>query len=160
MKEENASEPVLGGAMIFPQGEGIPLSTNSITAAGGGIRCDPEPKPRRAPPGEVNLITWKDSRNADRTMTLGAYLYQYDFSFHDGRGVVPEVPTMILMVIQALAMSCHMPRMVILPWARSMRQPHHRRQEFSRVGTMPSIALRLSTTVTKRVEAKRFRSLW
>ena len=70
---------------IFHQGEGIPHSANSITTAEGGIRHDPE---GIAPVGNVNLITWKDSRNADRRMTLGAYLYQYDFSFDDNQQVV------------------------------------------------------------------------
>jgi hypothetical protein len=63
----------------------IANSVKSITIAEGGIRKDPEGS---APDGDVNLITWKDSRNADRTMTLGAYLYQYDFSFDENRQVV------------------------------------------------------------------------
>jgi hypothetical protein len=59
-------------------------SANSITSLPGGTRNDPEGV---APSGAVKLITWKDSRNANRTMTLGAYLYQYDFSFDDGQQV-------------------------------------------------------------------------
>src|SRR4051794_39080048 len=74
-----------GLSAAFDQGEGIPDSINSITTAPGGVRADFE---GLAPDCEVNLITWKDSRNADRTMTLGAYLYQYDFSFEDGQQVV------------------------------------------------------------------------
>ncbi len=66
------------------EGAGIPNSANSITSVAGGSRSDPE----GAPASNVNLITWKDSRNADRTMTLGAYLYQYDFSFNDGQQVI------------------------------------------------------------------------
>lgn len=65
--------------------EGNPNSANSITTAEGGIRTDPE---GLAPAGKVNVITWKDARNADRRMTLGAYLYQYDFSFDDNQQVV------------------------------------------------------------------------
>jgi mannan endo-1,4-beta-mannosidase len=70
---------------IFIESTGIPISANSIITADGGIRNDPE---GLAPARKVNLITWKDSRGADRTMTLGAYLYQYDFSFADNSGVV------------------------------------------------------------------------
>ena len=70
---------------ICAQDERIATSANSITTGDGGIRTDPEGV---APPSNVKLITWKDSRNADRTMTLGAYLYQYDFSFDDNRQVV------------------------------------------------------------------------
>jgi len=65
--------------------EDIPSSANSITTAEGGSRKDPE---GYADAKNVKLITWKDSLNADRTMTLGAYLYQYDFSFNDGQQVV------------------------------------------------------------------------
>jgi mannan endo-1,4-beta-mannosidase len=70
---------------IFDRDGGIVNSANSITTAEGGIRHDPE---GLAPAGKVNLITWKDSRNADRRMTLGAYLHQYDFTFDDGLQVV------------------------------------------------------------------------
>jgi hypothetical protein len=70
---------------IFDQGTGIPNSPNSITAVEGDIRSDPE---GIAPPRRVTLITWKDSRNAERTMSLGAYLYHYDFSFDDGQQVI------------------------------------------------------------------------
>src|SRR4029079_1882490 len=64
---------------------GIPNSPNGITTADGGIRSDPEGV---APPRRVTLITWKDSRDAERTMTLGTYLYQYNFSFDDGQQVI------------------------------------------------------------------------
>jgi hypothetical protein len=67
------------------QEERIANSAKSITTTDGGIREDPEGV---APPGNVKLITWKDSRDADRRVTLGAYLYQYDFSFDDNRQVV------------------------------------------------------------------------
>jgi hypothetical protein len=70
---------------IFNQSEDISNSVNGITTAEGGIRHDPE---GIAPAGKVTLITWKDSRNADRRMTLGSYLYQYDFSFHDGQQIL------------------------------------------------------------------------
>lgn len=74
----------------FRLGDYVPLgsistSVNSITTSAGGIRNDPEGV---APAGNVTLITWKDSRGADRMMTVGAYLYQYDFSFHDNNQVV------------------------------------------------------------------------
>src|SRR5262245_47533731 len=59
------------------QVKNIPNSANSITSVEGGTRSDPEGV---APSGNVKLLTWKDSRNAGRTTTLGAYLYQYDFS--------------------------------------------------------------------------------
>lgn len=60
-------------------------SANSIISVAGGVRADPE---NVAPAQNVQLITWNDSRNAGRTMTLGAYLYQYDFSFDDGQQVI------------------------------------------------------------------------
>ncbi len=69
-------------------GSGVQLlgtSANSITSVAGGIRSDPEGV---APTRNVNLITWNDSRNAARTITLGAYLYEYDFSFDDGQQVI------------------------------------------------------------------------
>lgn len=72
-------------ATVFEQGTRIPNSANSITSVVGGTRNDPEGV---APASSVNRITWRDSRNAERTMTLGGYLYQYDFSFDDGQQVV------------------------------------------------------------------------
>ncbi len=73
-----------------PAAAGIPgarfaNSANSITSVDGGARSDPEGV---APDGNVMLLTWNDSRNAPRTATLGAYLYQYDFSFDDGQQVI------------------------------------------------------------------------
>jgi mannan endo-1,4-beta-mannosidase len=62
-----------------------PITANPITAIEGSTRQDPEGV---APAAKVKLITWKDSRNADRRITLGAYLYQYDFSFDDGQRIV------------------------------------------------------------------------
>jgi hypothetical protein len=57
-------------------------SAVSVVARTGGPRTDPE---GIAPPaGETTLLTWRDSRGHDRTLTLGAYLYQYDFTFSDG----------------------------------------------------------------------------
>ena len=70
---------------IFERAVGISNSANSITTAEGPIRHDPE---GRAPPRKAGLLTWKDARNADRTLHLGAYLYQYDFSFDDGERVI------------------------------------------------------------------------
>src|SRR4051812_20876768 len=61
------------------------MVANSITAAKDGSRTDREGS---AADDEVDRITWKDSRNADRTMILGAYLHQYDFSFDDNQQVV------------------------------------------------------------------------
>src|SRR3954451_7728430 len=61
------------------------IAANGITAAKDGTRTDRE---GRAADDEVKRITWKDARNADRTMILGAYLHQYDFSFDDNQQVV------------------------------------------------------------------------
>jgi mannan endo-1,4-beta-mannosidase len=58
---------------------------NIITAAPGGDRDDPEGVAARE---NVTLITWKDARGADRTLTLGGYLHQYAFSFDDNQQVV------------------------------------------------------------------------
>jgi hypothetical protein len=63
----------------------VPSSPNSITARPGGVRRDPDGV---ALPENVTLITWKDSRNADRTLALGGYLHEYTFSFDDGQQVV------------------------------------------------------------------------
>src|SRR5690349_12700276 len=70
-----------GRPSVSAQGKSIPNSANSITSVEGGIRPDPEGV---APAASVKLLTWNDARNAARTATLGAYLYQYDFSFDDG----------------------------------------------------------------------------
>ena len=64
---------------------GIPITANSIRASAGGSRVDPE---RVAPTQAVNQISWKDSRSADRSVVLGAYLYEYDFSFFDEQRLV------------------------------------------------------------------------
>ena len=62
---------------------GLPDTANSIAMTAGGSRTDPEGV---APPAAgTTVLTWKDSRGADRAMTLGAYLYQYDFSFDDNQ---------------------------------------------------------------------------
>ena len=53
-----------------------------VHATAGAGRSDPEGV---APPSAtVTNLTWKDSRGAGRTLVLGAYLYQYDFSFTGG----------------------------------------------------------------------------
>lgn len=55
---------------------------SSIVARAGGPRTDKE---NVAPPiAQSTLLTWRDARGRERTMTLGAYLYQYDFTFSDG----------------------------------------------------------------------------
>lgn len=74
-----------GRISAMDQGAGFPISANSITSVEGDIRSDPE---GIAPQQRVKLLTWRDSRNAPRTATLGAYLYQYDFSFDDGQQVI------------------------------------------------------------------------
>jgi len=65
--------------------DAVPTSPNIISAIPGGVRSDPDGV---ASPENVTLITWKDSRDADRTLALGGYLYQYTFSFDDGQQVV------------------------------------------------------------------------
>jgi mannan endo-1,4-beta-mannosidase len=72
-------------ASIFLQDQGIADSANSIIATDAGVRVDPE---GFAAAESVKTIVWKDARNADRTMTLGSYLHQYDFSFYDGQQIV------------------------------------------------------------------------
>jgi mannan endo-1,4-beta-mannosidase len=73
-------------ASIFLPGGGIPLlPVNEIVATDAGFRTDPEGV---AAPESVKTIAWKDARNADRVMTLGSYLHQYDFSFDDGQQIV------------------------------------------------------------------------
>ncbi|MDX2198455.1 MAG: hypothetical protein SF069_05720 [Phycisphaerae bacterium] len=69
--------PVPGGATSeFVSGAA------SIVARAGGPRTDKE---NVAPPiAQSTLLSWRDSRGRERTMTLGAYLYQYDFTFSDG----------------------------------------------------------------------------
>jgi len=68
-----------------PQMGPISTTANSITTAAGGIRNDPE---GIAAPGNVTLITWRDSRGEIRRATLGAYLYEYLFSFSDNQQTV------------------------------------------------------------------------
>lgn len=63
----------------------IAPTADSITAAPGGARTDPEGV---AAPASTSVVTWKDARHADRRLTLGSYLYQYDFSFDDGQQIV------------------------------------------------------------------------
>src|SRR6185369_12413327 len=68
-----------------PVNANFPQTANSITAAANGTRKDPEGV---AAESNVNKVTWKDARGADRSMILGGYLYQYDFSFSDNLTVV------------------------------------------------------------------------
>ena len=65
---------------------GLPGTANSIRIASGPPRADPEGV---APtPASTSVLTWQDSRGAERTMILGGHLYQYDFSFVGG---LPDV---------------------------------------------------------------------
>lgn len=68
-----------------PATNDIVSTANSITAAPAGVRNDPEGV---AAPANVTLLKWRDQRGADRAMTLGGYLYQYDFSYDDNQNVV------------------------------------------------------------------------
>lgn len=68
-----------------PSDDTIPMTANSITRAAAGQRSDPEGV---APKADVTEVTWRDGRGGERTMTLGAYLYQYDFSFSDNQKTV------------------------------------------------------------------------
>lgn len=64
-----------------PYGSGaVPWAVDTIAALPGGVKHDPE---GQAADETVALIRWKDSRFADRLLTLGSYLHQYDFSFYD-----------------------------------------------------------------------------
>lgn len=74
---------LLGFGSLETYAQGFSNSANSITSTVGASRSDPEGVAPLAPT-TTNLI-WKDSRNADRKMVLGAYLYQYDFSFVGGQ---------------------------------------------------------------------------
>lgn len=64
---------------------GFDATANSARAVAAGTRYDPEGV---AFPANVNRIAWNDSRGAERSLTLGAYLYQYDFTFDDNQQVV------------------------------------------------------------------------
>ena len=59
--------------VVKPANADFPQTTNSITAAANGRRRDPEGV---AAESNVNKVTWKDARGADRSMILGGYLYQ------------------------------------------------------------------------------------
>lgn len=72
-------DPVPGGGTMIVE------SASSIRAEAGGLRSDPEGV---AAPSNVTLIRWRDARGAERRMTLGAYLYQYDFTYFDGAQIV------------------------------------------------------------------------
>lgn len=71
--------------VVNPANADFPQTANSITATANGRRRDPE---GIAAESNVNKVTWKDARGADRSMILGGYLYQYDFSFNDNLMVV------------------------------------------------------------------------
>jgi len=68
-----------------PANANFPATANSIAAVANGTRNDPEGV---AATTNVNKISWKDARGADRSMVLGGYLYQYDFTFDDNQTVV------------------------------------------------------------------------
>lgn len=69
-----------------PPGRAIAATADSIVANGTG---EPRPDPEGvAPPSPVTHITWLDARHAPRTMTLGAYLYEYSFTFDDNTRVI------------------------------------------------------------------------
>jgi hypothetical protein len=79
----SATTSTLSGTTTTTTVPGLPTSANGISVTAGGPRTDPEGV---APPAaETAVVTWKDSRGADRALTLGAYLYQYDFSFTDNQ---------------------------------------------------------------------------
>ena len=71
--------------VVKPDNANFPQTANSITAVANGTRRDPEGV---AAESNVNKVTWKDARGADRSMILGGYLYQYDFTFNDNLSVV------------------------------------------------------------------------
>ncbi len=66
--------------VVKPVNANFPQTANSITAVANGTRRDPEGV---AAESNVNKVMWKDARGADRSMILGGYLYQYDFTFND-----------------------------------------------------------------------------
>lgn len=70
---------------------GIPFTANSIQVTTGPGRSDPEGVGPAT--SAVTRLTWRDARGAARTLTLGAYLYQYDFSFVGGTPTPGEVTT-------------------------------------------------------------------
>jgi len=74
------------GDMNPPQMPAIPNTANSITSAAGAGRSDPEGVAPAV--ASTTLLSWKDSRGANRTMTLGSYLYHYDYSFDDNVQIV------------------------------------------------------------------------
>ncbi len=53
-----------------------------ITHASGGRRTDPE---GIAPASDTTKLSYRDAQGYARSLTLGAYLYQYDFSFDDNQ---------------------------------------------------------------------------
>ncbi len=81
---DQASASKTAETTILPTDQ-ITSTANSITTSDGGVRNDPE---GIAAPAAVTRITWRDSRDAPRTLVLGPYLYQYDFTFDDNTQVV------------------------------------------------------------------------
>src|SRR5664279_989001 len=78
---------VLAGAALSGTAVAAPFTqtANSITAAANGTRTDPEGV---AATSSVNKVIWKDARGANRSMVLGGYLYQYDFTFNDNLNTI------------------------------------------------------------------------
>lgn len=60
-------------------------SSNAIHTADGGVRTDPEGV---ASAESTTDITWRDARGAERKISLGSYLHQYDFSFDDNMQII------------------------------------------------------------------------
>lgn len=81
----------LAGADLVSSAQPIVDTADSIDVATGAGRTDPEGVAPKSP--STQLVTWKDARHADRTMTLYGYLYQYDFSFVGGTAAAGQVTT-------------------------------------------------------------------
>ncbi len=73
--EDASTEPDLGF-------DSTPLSITSVSA---GMRKDPE---RIAPESATSRLTWLDAARRERSLVLGSYLYQYDFSVDDNQQVI------------------------------------------------------------------------
>ena len=63
---------------------GLPTSANSLSAIDNGQRADPE----GAPASATVRMTWRDTQDRDRSVILGAYLYQYDLTISDNQSLI------------------------------------------------------------------------
>lgn len=63
----------------------LPTGALQIRAAAAGERTDPE---NSAPKSAVQKLSWRDASARERSMILGAYLYQYDFNLDDNKQVI------------------------------------------------------------------------